>query len=408
MPITRREFLARGASGLSFVSLGGSIPGLFARAADASVLADKNDHVLVIVELAGGNDGLNTVVPFEDPLYYKNRRKLGLPKNEVKKLNERVGLHPRMDGLAELYKAGELAIVQGVGYPKPDRSHFRSMEIWHTASVEGIPPTTGWLGRTLDTTESEGSEGLPRGLSLTSSLPQAFQADKVVVPVVGQLQEIVGEGQPKGDVVKLRRELSTGPETSGALGFLRKQSATVYRTADRLKEASEKYTTHANYPEGELGSQLRQAAKIISGRMGVRVFFASQDGYDTHAKQLETHAELLSQLSAALTAFRKDLTEQGVADKVMVMVFSEFGRRVDENASAGTDHGAASNLFLLGAKVKGGLVGKYPSLAQLGEGDLVYNTDFRSVYATILDQWLGCPAEKVLGQAFPKLELVQA
>ncbi len=405
---TRRGFLAQGTAGLSFVSLGGSMPGLLARAAEASSLLDKNDHVLVVVELAGGNDGLNTVVPFEDPLYYKNRRTLGLPKNEVKKLTELVGLHPKMEALAELYKGGELAVVQGVGYPKPDRSHFRSMEIWHTASVEGVPPTTGWLGRTLDTSEPSEHDGSPRGLALTGSLPQTFQADKVVVPVVGQLDAIFSEAEADPATSKLRRRLSTGPDAAEALGFLRKQSESVYRTADRLKEATDKYKSEVTYPEGELGDQLKRASQIIAGRMGVRVLFASQDGYDTHSGQLETHAELLENLSNSLAAFRKDLAAQGVADQVVVMVFSEFGRRVDENASGGTDHGAASNLFLLGSKVKGGLVGKYPSLAQLGEGDLIYNTDFRSVYATLLDQWLGCPADKVLGQAFPTLDLIKA
>ena len=177
--------------------------------------------------------------------------------------------------------------------------------------------------------------------------------------------------------------------------------------ADRLKAATENYKTGVDYPEGALGDQLRRAAQIIAGRMGVRVLFASQDGYDTHADQLETHGNLLGDLSASLDAFRKDLEAQGVADRVVVMAFSEFGRRVDENASAGTDHGAASNLFLLGPKVKGGLIGHYPSLAELGEGDLVYNTDFRSVYATLLDRWLGCPAEPTIGQAFPTMELFE-
>ena len=407
MPTTRRGFLAQGAAGLSFVSLGGSMPGLFAQAAEASRQADQNDHVLVVVELAGGNDGLNTVVPFEDALYYKNRRRLGLPKGEVLKLSDLVGLHPKMGPMAELFKEGELAIVQGVGYPKPDRSHFRSMEIWHTASVETTPPTSGWLGRCLDATEPPGNENPARGMSLTGSLPQAFQAERVVVPVVEQLDAFNEEAENDAGA-KLRRRLSTGPDAAGPLGFLRRQSEAVYRTADRLRQATEGYKSDVEYPEGGLAEQLKRASQIIAGRMGVRVLFASQDGYDTHANQADTHANLLEQLSAALAAFRNDLAAQKLADQVVVMVFSEFGRRVDENASVGTDHGAASNLFLVGSKVKGGLVGKYPSLAELGEGDLVYNTDFRSVYATLLDRWLGCPAEKALGRAFPALDLIRA
>ena len=178
--------------------------------------------------------------------------------------------------------------------------------------------------------------------------------------------------------------------------------------ADRLKAATDRYKAGVEYPDGPLGDQLRRASRIIAGRLGVRVLFASQDGYDTHANQLETHANLLGTLSDALAAFRKDLAAQGVADQVVVMVFSEFGRRVDENASLGTDHGAASNLFLVGPKVQGGLAGKYPSLAELGEGDLVYTTDFRSVYATLLDRWLGCPSDKPLGRPFPTIDLIKA
>jgi uncharacterized protein (DUF1501 family) len=408
MQTTRRTFLGYGAAGLSFVSLGGLMPGLFARAAEASSLADSNDHVLVVLELAGGNDGLNTVVPFEDALYYKNRRRLGLPKDKVQKLSDQVGLHPNMGPMAELFKAGELAIVQGVGYPKPDRSHFRSMEIWHTASTEASAPTTGWIGRCLDASEPTGDDHPPRGMSLTGSLPQAFQAEKMVLPVVAQLESFNQEVDASAQSGKLRRRLSTGPDAAGPLGFLRRQSDTVYRTADRLKSATEKYKAGVEYPGGQISDQLKRAAQIIAGRMGVRVLFASQDGYDTHANQLETHATLLANLSNALAAFRKDLAAQGVADQVVVMAFSEFGRRVDENASAGTDHGAASNLFLLGSRVNGGLFGKYPSLANLGEGDLVYNTDFRSVYATLLDRWLGCPSETTLGQKFQAIDLFKA
>jgi uncharacterized protein (DUF1501 family) len=407
MSTTRRTFLGRGAAGLSFVSLGGIMPGLFARAAEASMLADSNDQVLVVLELAGGNDGLNTVVPFEDPLYSKNRRRLGLAKGEVQKISDLVGLHPRMGPMAELFKSGELAIVQGVGYPKPDRSHFRSMEIWHTASTEAIPPSTGWLGRCLDAPAPSGDDQAPRGMSLAGSSPQALQAERTVYPVVAQLDAFTQEEDAQAASGKLRRRLTTGPESPGPLGFLRRQSEAVYRVADRLKAATEKYKSGVEYPGGQLGDQLRRAAQIIAGRMGVRVLFASQDGYDTHANQLETHANLLGDLSAALAAFRKDLEAQGMADRVVVMAFSEFGRRVDENASAGTDHGAASNLFLLGPKVRGGLVGKYPSLADLGEGDLVYNTDFRSVYATLLERWLGCPARPTLGQDFPILDLLK-
>lgn len=405
MSTTRREFLQ--VAGLSFVSLSASTSRLFARAAEESAAAAANDKVLVVIELTGGNDGLNTAVPFENDLYYKNRRALGLPKTALHKLTDSIALHPSLEPLASLYKEGRLAVVQGVGYPEPDRSHFRSMEIWHTASVDKLPPATGWLGRCVDRLPVKpGGDMLP-GLAFTGSLPQACQSDKNVIPVVGELEAFAGAEQPEQKEIALRRKLSTASgESKGAIAFLRSQSAAVYRTVDKLKSAAEKYKSTVEYPGNPLGNQLKRAAQILAGDLGVRVMYASQDGYDTHSNQLEQHAALLGDLSASLAAFDKDLRGLGLADRVAVCVFSEFGRRVDENASAGTDHGAASCLFIAGAKVRGGLYGEYPRLDKLGEGDLIFNTDFRSVYATLLERWLGCPAANVLGGEFAPLPFV--
>ncbi|HEV3340892.1 MAG TPA: DUF1501 domain-containing protein [Pirellulales bacterium] len=403
---SRRAFLQTTA-GLSFVSLAGVVHPLLARAAEASADADRNDHVLVVVELAGGNDGLNTVIPFENPLYYKNRPTLGIAKGDVVKLSDQLGLHPRMAALGELFRDGRVAVVQGVGYPEPDRSHFRSMEIWHTASTQKRPPTAGWLGRLLDTTVGD-NESQFAGLSLTGSLPQALRADKVVVPVVEKLQSIAQGGDAASPQDALVRKLATAPRAAaGPVDFMRRQAETVYRAAERLKDAASRYRSSTAYPDTPLAGQLRQAAEIINADLGMRVLFASQDGYDTHAEQGDMHGELLGQLSEALSAFDRDLTELKKADRVVVLVFSEFGRRVDENASRGTDHGAASSLFVVGSPVKGGLLGKYPSLEELGDGDLIFNTDFRSVYTTLLDGWLGCPAPQVLRDEFAKLELLR-
>jgi uncharacterized protein (DUF1501 family) len=410
--LTRRRFLGSGVgagAGITFVSLGGTVPALFAQAAAESARADQTDHVLVAVELTGGNDGLNTLIPFDDARYYRNRRTLGIPKPEVLKLSDQVGLHPKMTAMAELFKAGRVAIVQGAGYPEPDRSHFRSMEIWHTASVDKAPMTSGWLGRYLDATSPGGvTQSLP-GLALTTVLPQAFQAETAVVPVISQIDVFRDEEGETAAEAKLRRKLSTASASAGGpVAFLRHQAAATYRTADLLKEAASKYKSSVQYPAGDLGDQLRRAAQIINANLGARVLFTSQDGYDTHADQGNAHGELLGTLSEALAAFDKDLATLGFADRVVVMVFSEFGRRVDENASRGTDHGAASCMFLMGSKVKGGLVGQYPSLGQLGDGDLIFSTDFRSVYATLLEHWLGCRMEKVLGQKYPTLDLLPA
>lgn len=409
MLTTRREFLNSGLAGLSFLSLGGSGSGLFAQAAREAERTGKNDHALIVVELAGGNDGLNTLIPFEDDLYYKNRRTLGIPKTDVVKISDAlsVGLHPAMKPLGDLFKQGRLAIVQGVGYPEPDRSHFRSMEIWHTASTDKRPPTSGWLGKFLDTVPQEKEGVRLSGLALTNSLPQACQSQRSVVPVVGELDALLEGDQAEQPESKLRRKLSTsGTSSADPVNFIRRNAAAVYRTADRLKEVSTKYKSTVGYPESLLGQQLRRAAQILNGDVGARVLFVSQDGYDTHSAQADAHSNLLSDLATSLAALDEDLRGLKLADKVVVLVFSEFGRRVDENASGGTDHGAASCLFLQGAPVKGGLFGKYPSLEKLGDGDLIFNTDFRDVYATLLERWLGCPSRTILGHDFSGIDVL--
>jgi uncharacterized protein (DUF1501 family) len=319
-----------------------------------------------------------------------------------------------MKALGELYREGRVGVVQGVGYPDPDRSHFRSMEIWHTASTEPTAPGTGWLGRYLDAWQpsppSATPSDFPGGLALTDALPHALQARRVTVPVVAQLDSL---GETDGAQVELLRKLSTGAPTGptgngGPTAFLRRQADTLFRTADRLKAATEKAqpVPTVEYPEGDLGGQLRRAAQILGAGLGVRLLYVSLDGFDTHANQAEGHGALLESVSGSLTAFQRDLTARKLSDKVLVMVFSEFGRRVDENASLGTDHGAASCMFLVGERVKGGLAGRYPSLATLGDGDLIHNTDFRSVYATLLGGWMGCTPEVVLGKPFPTLDLI--
>jgi uncharacterized protein (DUF1501 family) len=408
--LTRRQFLG-GSAGLSALTLGGALPALFARAADAAAKADRTDRALVVVELGGGNDGLNTVIPYEDDLYHKARPTLHVAKEQVQKLTDRIGLHPSMEAAARLFKDGQLAIVQGVGYPQPDRSHFRSMEIWHTASTAPRAPSTGWLGRALDASYKEGDEEAIRGLALADSLPQALLADRLSVPVVKQIENFgTGVGDtPDADPPRARllRKLSTGPTVKGEpIPFLRRQAETAYRTAAKLRDAAANYQSNVEYP-GDLGAQLRRAAQVIAANLGVRVVWVSQGGYDTHSKQGPAHQALLGELAGALAAFQKDLARLKLADRVLVMTFSEFGRRVDENGSQGTDHGAASCLFLCGSKVKGGLAGTYPSLEKLGEGDLIHTVDFRAVYATVLERWLGCDAGRLLGERFRTMDLLK-
>jgi uncharacterized protein (DUF1501 family) len=408
--LTRRQFLGTGA-GLPALTLGGAVPALFARAAEDTARADRNDRVLVVVELAGGNDGLNTVIPFEDDRYHKARPTLHVAKDQVRKLTDQLGLHPSMEAAARLFNDGKLAVVQGVGYPEPDRSHFRSMEIWHTASTAPRPPSAGWLGRVLDAGHKDGDDDGLAGLALADSLPQALLADKLSVPVVKQIENFnTGLADtPDADPPRARllRSLSTGPTVKGEpIAFLRRQAETAYRTAAKLRDAAANYQSGVEYP-GDLGAQLRRAAQVIAANLGVRLLWVSQANYDTHSKQAPVHQALLGELSGALAAFQKDLEQHKAADRVLVLTFSEFGRRVDENASQGTDHGAASCLFLCGSKVKGGLAGTYPSLEKLGEGDLIHTVDFRAVYATILEKWLGCDAGKLLGEKFKTMDLLK-
>ncbi|MBS0207986.1 MAG: DUF1501 domain-containing protein [Planctomycetes bacterium] len=405
--LTRRHFLGQGATGLSAVALQGMIPALFARAAESAAQADKSDRVLVVVELAGGNDGLNTVVPFENDLYYKNRPTLAVAKEQALRLNDQLGLHPALAPLHPLFDKGQLAVVQGVGYPEPDRSHFRSMEIWHTASTGRS--RTGWLGRYFDRPGQATPPSTLAGVALTDQLPQALQAERFVAPVVSSLEALDSAVQDTVVSTALLRELSQSRgKANGAAAFISQQANETLQTAEQLRSAAGRYQATVTYPETPLGIQLRRAAQIIQGDLGTRVLFASQDGYDTHATQADPHQALLTDLAGALAAFQSDLAQLGLADKVVTMVFSEFGRRVDENASHGTDHGAASCLFTLGPQVKGGVIGEHPSLEKLDDGDLIYHTDFRAVYATILDRWLMSNSAELLGAKFAPLDFLPA
>lgn len=414
MPANRRDFLKQlGTAGI--VSLGIAPPAFLSRAARAlenSPARPSNDCVLVLVQLAGGNDGLNTVVPYGDPEYYKARPGIGIPKPAVLKIDENLGLHPQMTGFKELYDEGRLAIVQGVGYPNPDRSHFRSMDIWHSARPDADYTTDGWLGRGLELAPLSQADGL-RALALgTNRLPLALLSSKVNVPSVTDLAGYhldLGSGPEQNQKLKRRvmgeTAANTGPAgpADSTLEFLRKTALTAFSSADRLKEVTASYRPAATYPANGLGERLKTVAQIIAGDLGTRVIFVSLDGFDTHAQQAGAHHSLLTELSSAVRAFFQDLKGHKLDDRVVLATFSEFGRRVKENGSLGTDHGAASQIFVAGAGVKGGLHGAHPSLTDLVEGDLRFHTDFRSVYATLLTRILDWPTEGILGGRFPLL-----
>lgn len=407
---SRREFLKQfGAA--SLVSLGATPPSFLARAAAANE-TKSDERILVLVQMAGGNDGLNTVVPFGRDEYYKARPGVGIAKNAVLKLNSELGLHPAMTGFKTLFDEGCLSIIQGVGYPHPDRSHFRSMDIWQSAKPEKEDVSNGWLGRALDSTVAQHIGKVP-GLAFgTDKLPLSLVASKINVPTVRdvkgyQLQLGPGsESSLKAHREALERIASRDAVSGSDLDFLRRTARTAWSSAEKLKQISASYKPATAYPGNALGQKLRTVAEIISGDMGTRMFFVNLDGFDTHSQQANSHQALLTELSSAITAFVGDLKGHGLADRVMVATFSEFGRRVAENGSLGTDHGAASQMFVISPKCQAGIIGVHPSLTDLDDGDLKFHTDFRSVYATLLDRWLGIASEPVLGGAFQPIEFV--
>lgn len=400
---TRREFLQLlGSAGL--ISLGTMPPRFLATAAESAGVAACDKRILVLIQLAGGNDGLNTLIPHGDPAYLRARPGIGIPTPQVLRLNDEVGLHPNLTGLRELYDEGKLAIVQGVGYPNPDRSHFRSMDIWQSAQPLNENPRDGWLGRALEW-QFDRQPALAEALSLGSDkLPLAFVSTRVNVPSLHRLEDIqLVDGQgPIANRDRIRRTIKqlVADPASGELDYVRRATTTALTSAERLKSLSAKYRTTVNYPSTGLASRLKLVAQMLTADLPARIFVVSLEGFDTHSQQQPGHAALLAELSGGIRAFEQDLAEHGLSDRVVLATYSEFGRRVAENGSLGTDHGAASMLFALTPTGKGGLHGTYPSLTDLTDGDLKYNIDFRSVYAAILDKWLEIPSVEVIGEVF--------
>jgi uncharacterized protein (DUF1501 family) len=423
--LTRRSFLRTSIVGAALtwtipVFLERTFLTLNAQAAESSLQAmtGKDHPILVVLQLAGGNDGLNTIIPYEDDLYYKARPKIRIAKQEVLRLNSLIGFNPSLAPLKSLYDQGRLAVIQGVGYPNPNRSHFRSTDIWQTASDSKQVLTKGWIGRYFDNCCS--GEDPTVGISLGEQLPEAFAAEKPTGIAIGRVDTLGFDREPDADEAHLFAELNgmetnsmsgdqigsiAGSSHSGlsALEYLQRTALDAQVSTDHIKQILKGTKNEAQYPKNQLGNSLALISRLIAGGLPSRVYYASQGGYDTHAGQINTHKRLLGDLATALTAFCDDLKRKGLFDRVMVMTFSEFGRRVAENANGGTDHGTAAPMFICGGDVKPGLYGQQPTLSHLDAGDLIFNVDFRSVYATILSNWMKVPAVRILGQEFPKL-----
>lgn len=400
---TRRQFLRRAPALLTFGSLA---PGVLLRAAEQS-RQHGDDRILVVVQLSGGNDGLNTVIPFSHDVYRRSRPTLALPAEQVLRIDAELALHPALRGLADLLEAGRLAIVQGVGYPQPNRSHFESMDIWHTCARKEQRRADGWLGRCLERLPAGPSVDVP-GLHLgLEQQPLALASRSLRVPSIRSAEQFhlqTSDGEQSGDVAAMAAARRDGADD--LLGFVQSSTTSALAVAERFARAPQVLEPAAGYPMTELGRKLGQVARLITSGLTTRIYYVALDGFDTHSQQAAAHAALLRQLGDAVAAFIQDLVQQGCGDRVLVQCFSEFGRRVAENASQGTDHGAAAPLFLAGTQVRSGLIGPHPGLDDLDDGDLRHHTDFRQVYAAVLEHWLGCDPEPILGGRYTPVDAI--
>ena len=380
-----------------------ALPRPFAGAAGL-LPADPEGRVLVVVQLTGGNDGLNTVVPYADDLYHRARPVLAVPPAQVVPLTDDTGLSPALFALGPLWDEGRLAVVRGVGPPQPDRSHFRSMEIWHTASLADPAPATGWIGALA---QQRRGEGVPVVRAGGRDLPAALAGAPTQAPALSSLDDVLIDSAARGPAQPQRARLQRAccaPGRQGEAAWLADACVDAFDCAERLHAL--RASARGEFPGGELGRGLELAALLVGARIGLRVLYVTQDGYDTHARQQGTQTALLRDLGAALAAFDARLAAQGDRDRVALLVFTEFGRRIHENASGGTDHGAANPVLLLGEPVRGGVHGTAPDLSGGEEGDVPVTLDFRHVYAAALD-WLGVTPSAVLPEAFAPAPLLR-
>ncbi|HEY2475177.1 MAG TPA: DUF1501 domain-containing protein [Candidatus Cybelea sp.] len=403
----RRNFLLSAASGLAVFA---NSEHVFARAlaqAPLPGLPGSEDRCLVVINLYGGNDGLNCVVPHGDDRYYQLRPALAIDRSTVLAINKNVGLNPGMRSLRALYDKGVVAIVQGVGYPNPDHSHFRSTEIWQTASPENYQHT-GWLGRYFD--ESAGSpQNLFKGVAVSKVLPELLVSERTDIPAVPALNQysmIADSNAVSRDAFSRQAHDRRLPFVSPYLAHVMEIEADAQSSSEELPKLVGGYKTHATYPSTGLGRSLALAAQIVGSKLGTRAIYVEHGSFDTHVSQRVTQNQLLTQLSDALGAFYDDLSAHGNERRVLIMTFSEFGRRIEENGSRGTDHGEASPLFLIGGSVRGGLYGALPDLSATNMGNVRYSIDFRSVYATVLERWLGRLSAPVLNGTFTQLPVL--
>lgn len=411
----RRSFTKSTLGSTLGLAIGSTTPSGWLQSASAMLAQDQtnqgqgraggDDRILVVIQLSGGNDGLNTVVPFRDEIYRKARPELGIPAADVLKLNEELGLHPSMRSLESLMESNRWSIVQGVGYASANRSHFESMDIWHTCQTKKERSNSGWLGRWVaDQPARDTTDAIAVHLG-AEQLPLACQERGVQVPSLASLEQMrlrskaQNEMQGKEETGSAQDQQPRENESSeaGLLDFVSASTQAALEVSERLEKVLAAPDATGDFPGSSLGEKLRAVSRLILAGVRTRVYYVSLDGFDTHANQPQAHAGLLRQWTEALAAFLKKMQDAGQQDRVLVVTFSEFGRRVAENASQGTDHGAAAPMFLAGPEFSKVVHGVNPDLSKLDDGDLRYSIDFRSVYAAVLESWLGTSSHKALG-----------
>ena len=375
--------------------------------------SNTKDPVLVILQLSGGNDALNTVIPYSNPLYRDNRPKVGIPEDQVLAINDAIGFHPAMGPIKKLYDEGKVAIIQGIGYPNPSRSHFRSMDIWHTCEPTKVGDE-GWVGRALRDIDPQ-KENVLTGVNFGRGLPRALAVPGVPVASVGNLETygvltgIEAEDQRLMALETFSRTYSPMLGKGPVLSYFAQTGLDALKGADILSTALDNYSSSVQYGGDDVAQYMKNIVQTHLAHLGTRVLYttAPYNSFDTHAGELANHTRLWTQTSQAIAAFYEDLKEHNATDNVVLFVFTEFGRRVHDNGS-GTDHGAGGHAFVIGDAVKGGLYGEYPSLeaGKLMEGDLHFNNDFRGTYATLLERWMGLDSKPIVGGTFEQLDFL--
>ncbi len=372
----------------------------------------NRDPVLIVVQLTGGNDYMNTVVPYADPLYRDNRPTVGVAEEDILHIDDHYGFNPVLAPLKELYDDGRVAVINGIGYPNPNRSHFRAMDIWHTCEPERVA-TEGWLGRAIRDLDPHG-ENVLTGVNFGRGLPRALALSGVPVTSVGSLENhgfltAIGDEERRSRALEVFGRMYSPAIGSGAtLDYLARTGTDALKGADILGTATAGYSSTVEYAETAIARNLKGIAQSYLAGLGTRVFYTAQAGYDTHSGQMPVQTQLLSELSQGIGDFFADLREHDSSTEAMMLVFTEFGRRVKDNGS-GTDHGSGGAAFVIGDHVAGGMHGTYPSLKEedLLDGDLHFEVDYRGVYSTLLEKWLGLDAKPIVGGSFEQLDLVK-